>query len=92
MIKLTPKVRDGQQIGFEVHADEPVTVTVLENNDGFGHVRVLAHIYRGYSVDEHSEPVGAYDGWLPKNEEWTTAKPKRSRPMRITKTTTEVYE
>lgn len=66
MIKLTPVYEQTQQ--FVLTADEPVSIEVHVTNGC-----VVAHVYRGTDPDEHTAPIGAYDGTFTNNQAWEVA-------------------
>ena len=57
MIEL--EVIDAEKDHFMVRGDEPYRVEIIASDP------MIAHVYRGEEIDEHQEPVGAYDGTIP---------------------------
>lgn len=56
-LKAIKQNETGVRNQFAIIADEPIVIEFLETD----HNHTVAHIYRGTEVDEHSEPIGAYD-------------------------------
>ncbi len=63
-MKMT--VVDSNEDHFIVAFDSPGRIEISLVNG-----RIMAHVYKGEDIDLEQSPVGAYDGTLEYNEDWS---------------------